>query len=109
MYRLTLSADGKRSRVYIGESDSVLRRLGTNYRNPGSTQQTSLRVNAELRDHLSNSGTVHLELTLDASLQAEGGAVVPLDLQRKAARLLVENLALVRAQLEGEADLVNLG
>jgi hypothetical protein len=87
----------------------VARRLGTNYRSPGSGQQTSLRVNAELREHLSSGGTVHLELVLDADLHRDRDEPVPLDLSRKASRLLVESLALVLAHLDGQADLVNIG
>lgn len=42
LYRLTLTGVGdERRRLYIGESDSVRRRLASNYRNPESGQQTS--------------------------------------------------------------------
>jgi hypothetical protein len=68
-----------------------------------------LRVNAELHDHLTGGGSVTLDLTLEAFLHPDGGTAAPLDLHRRAARLLVENLALVHAQVDGEADLLNLG
>ena len=42
-----------RPRIYIGESDNLRRRLAGNYRNPGPSRQTSLRINKELREHLS--------------------------------------------------------
>jgi DNA-binding XRE family transcriptional regulator len=59
LYRLSLAGTGEvLGRVYVGETDNLRRRLAGNYRNPGPTQQTSLRVNAVLRDHLAAGGTV---------------------------------------------------
>ena len=98
--------------MYIGESDNLRRRLATNYRNPGSGQPTSLRVNAALREHLTSGGTVGLVIatagTVHVSVAGSEPAPSALDLSAKAARLLAENAAIVTAQLAGEVDLENL-
>jgi hypothetical protein len=90
MYRLSLAgAGGTTGRVYVGETDNLRRRLAGNYRNPGPTQQTSMRVNAVLRDHLAGGGTVELAIATAAVVYLEGQSR-PLDLTRKAGRLLAE-------------------
>jgi hypothetical protein len=58
VYRLTFTGVGP-DRVYIGETDNT-RRRGQNYRTPGPSQRTSLRINALLRDHLAAGGTAAL-------------------------------------------------
>ncbi|WP_322770012.1 hypothetical protein [Frankia sp. Cr1] len=110
LYRMTLTAaaDDIRPQVYIGETDSLRRRLSGNYRNPGAGQQTSLRINALLREHLAAGGRVDLALATTATLWLDG-VERPLDLTRKAGRLLAENAALVLAQITDDADIVNLG
>ena len=110
LYRLTLDGGltGKRPRIYIGETDSLRRRLSGNYRNPGSGQQTSLRINALLREHLAAGGTVTLAVATTAALRLSGTGR-HLDLTRKAGRLLAENAALVLAQVIDDAEIVNLG
>lgn len=110
LYRMDFidaSAEG-RPRVYIGESDNLRRRLSTNYRNPGSSQQTSLRINRLLRDHLGRGGTVKLRIATDVDAEIDGVGAL-LDLTSKAARLLAENAALVSADHEGASDIENLG
>jgi hypothetical protein len=111
MYRLTLTGPDwqSRARVYIGETDNLRRRLAGNYRNPGPSQQTSQRVNALLRDQLTRGGTVALAVTTDATTTLEADSTRSMDLTRKAGRLLVENAALVLAQVTDDADIENLG
>jgi hypothetical protein len=115
LYRLTLTGrpDQHRRRVYIGESSSLPRRLNTNYRNPGPTQQTSLRVNALLIEHLRAGGTVALAVSTASSLSAGPGVSQvtdqPLDLTHQASRRLAENAALVLARITDDADIENLG
>lgn len=114
IYRLTMTEapEQVRPRVYIGESDNLARRLGRNYRNPGSGQQTSLRVNARLREHLGLGGSVALVIATSGIVHVTGGQSVKepivLDLSRKASRLLAENAALVLAHLTDDADIENL-
>lgn len=105
LYRM--SFDGA-ERWYIGESDNLRRRLGSNYRNPGPRQRTSLRVNDALRNHLGAGGAVTLDIAVAAQLIGPEITVESLDLTRKAGRLLAESAALVLAQLAGH-KLENLG
>ena len=109
LYRLTLVGSGSRDRVYVGESDNLRRRLGTNYRNPGPRQRTSLRVNGLLVEHVRGGGVVSVDLATEAVLERHGVPVEALDLSRKAGRLLAENAALVVAALEDAAEIQNLG
>lgn len=111
LYRLTLNGRPShvRARVYIGETDNLRRRLSTNYRSPGPRQKTSLRVNAMLREHLSQGGEVALALTSDVTVRLDADDAYQLDLTRKAARLLSESAALVLAQARDDADIENLG
>jgi hypothetical protein len=110
LYRLTLAGApaGGRARVYIGESDNLRRRLTGNYRNPGPSQQTSLRINAMLRDHLLGQGVVEVAVATAVSVWLDG-VQSDLDLNRKSGRLLAENAALVDAQQSGLSEVVNLG
>lgn len=78
-------------RFYIGETDNLRRRLGTNYRSPGPRQQTSLRVNEAIRAHLATGGRVELDVALDAEVSDGDAGAQPLDLSRKAGRLLAES------------------
>lgn len=109
LYRMHLVAvdDDHADRFYIGETDNFRRRLGSNYRNPGPRQQTSLRINAALLEHLAAGGQVEVAICLGAEL-THAGRTEPLDLTRKAGRLLAESAALVLAQRDG-AQLENFG
>ena len=103
LYRMHFVAvDGDHAdRFYIGETDNLRRRLGSNYRNPGPRQQTSLRINAALLEHLAADGQVEVAICIDAELTHDGDSE-PLDLTRKAGQLLAESAALVLAQRAGE-------
>ncbi len=59
---------GVRPRDYIGETDNLRRRLSSNYRNPGPSQQTSLRINRLLREHLGRGGAVKLWVATGAGI-----------------------------------------
>jgi hypothetical protein len=109
LYRMTFTgADLVRRKIYIGETDNLRRRLSGNYRSPGPRQQTSLRINALLREHLAAGGSVVLAIAQSAELRIAGTDEY-LDLNRKAARLLAENAALVSQQVRDDADIANLG
>ena len=89
--------------MYIGETDNLRRRLASNYRSPGPTQQTSLRVNELLCEHLTAGGRVRLAVATAATVPVNGGVEHALDLRRKAGRLLAESAALVLAQVNADA------
>jgi hypothetical protein len=99
LYRIRALKPDKRQSVYIGESDNLARRFG-NYRNPGPTQQTSLRINGALFALLSNGGQLSLSIaestTITTSLHESSA-----DLSSKSIRRLFENFAL---SLEARGD-----
>lgn len=94
IYQITLT-DAKRTSVYIGETDN-LRRRAQNYRTPGPTQHTSIRVNKKITMILANGGAVRVAVAEGASLVLDGKPAV-LDLHQRASRRLLENAALVVA------------
>ncbi|MCO8271808.1 hypothetical protein M1L60_14515 [Actinoplanes sp. TRM 88003] len=110
LYRLTLtgSVTGRRPQIYVGETDNLRRRLAGNYRNPGPSQQTSLRINALLRAHLAVGGKVEVAVATAATVWFKD-VEQPLSLAHKAGRLLGENAALVHEMAGAGADIVNLG
>lgn len=97
-------AGGEAASVYIGESDDLRRRFG-HYRNPGPSQRTNVRMNGRMRARLAGGGTVHVAVVADATLRVAECAE-PLDLQRPASRLLLEEHLLGEAR-DGRADAVD--
>jgi hypothetical protein len=110
LYRLTLTGGAATVRplVYIGETDNLYRRLAGNYRNPGPTQQTSLRISTSLTRHLAGDGTVAVAAATRASVWFDS-AEQPLDLSSKAGRLLAESAAIILARTTANAEILNLG
>ncbi len=86
-----INSDGIEHR-YIGESDSLRRRFG-NYRNPGPTQSTSIRINAQITNLLRAGGTAVVATATDLWIGHEL-AVLDVDLREKSIRRLFENLAI---------------
>jgi len=105
VYRLIVQR-GNRATIYIGEAVNLSRRF-SNYRNPGNTQQTSLRLNALLREFLSHNGTVAVDIAYEDITLAVGGKQIVVDLTNKAIRRLVEQAAIV-AHGGIEVDMLNL-
>ena len=87
---------GDQTVLYVGETDNLKRR-SSNYRNPGPTQRTSIRINARLIEHLKSGGTVEMVTTTTARIEI-AGEWGPLDLESKAARVMVESAALLLAK-----------
>jgi len=108
---MTLSGAPGQTRpiLYIGETDLLQRRMA-HYRSPGPTQSTNIRMNALLREHLSEGGTADLAYVSEVSARtgSDESGPVPLDLASKAARRLVENAALVSAFLVGDTKIENI-
>lgn len=88
---------------YIGEAVNLRQRF-SGYRNPGTSQQTNLRMNPLLVDAAEQG--VHIDLATTAFVVVDG-AEHALDLSRKSARLLVESAAITTALLNGDR-LLNL-
>ena len=93
LYRLRLDGVG-RSQVYIGESVNLRRRFG-NYRGPGPTQQTSLRINALLKESIATGAVIAVDIVTEGVKLAINGIQVPVDLTDKAMRRMIEHAAIV--------------
>lgn len=106
IYKLMLAEPEGTTAVYIGETDDLKRRSG-NYRNPGPSQRTSLRINALLKAQLAAGTKITMAIATKAMLEING-VTGDLDLTRKASRLLAENAALVKATLAGVDRIENL-
>lgn len=93
LYRFRLlSSNG--GRHYIGESVNVRRRF-SNYRSPGPTQTTSLRINDLLLAHLGASGDIAVDVILDGVTLKIGEQDRQVDLADKPTRRLLEQAAIV--------------
>jgi hypothetical protein len=93
-----ISAAGERH--YVGETSLLTRRF-RNYRTPGPTQRTNLRLNALLKEVLSEGGRVEVAVVTGATVTLEGDEAVEADLSDRAVRLVIENAALVAARHAG--------
>jgi hypothetical protein len=93
LYRLIVRL-GNRTTVYVGEAVNLKRRFG-NYRRPGATQQTSLRLNALLIEALDRGGTIHVDIAYRDIGLSIGGVTVDADLADKAVRRMIEQAAIV--------------
>lgn len=109
IYRLILWGRRGQARpeVYIGEAQD-LRRRWSNYRHPGPTQHTSVRVHAQLLDHLGHGGQIALAVATSATLQDSDRDPTALPLTRKTARVLAEHAAVALEYLRGETTVLNL-
>lgn len=92
LYRFKTKYPDGRFAVYVGESDNLRRRF-SNYRNPGPTQQTSLRINAWLRELLSSGGEISVALVDQATMSSEAGTANA-NFSQKSVRRLFEQLAI---------------
>jgi hypothetical protein len=94
LYRLAARYPDGRLANYIGESENLRRRFG-NYRNPGPTQQTSLRINAWLKELIDDGGEVLISVAQRADIN---GAAA--DMSRKPMRRMFEQMAIVLEHAE---------
>jgi len=106
LYRFTFEAPGAAPRVYIGETDE-LRRRAQDYRTPGATQRTNVRMNKELVDAIHGGSRVWCAVITAASISLDGASPRLLDLTRKTSRLIVENAAMAAVIAERESDPVH--
>lgn len=103
LYRLRLIGKSGH-RHYIGESINLRRRFG-NYRNPGPTQQTSIRINEVLHSHLAAGGRIEADVILSGIALQCDGQPRKADLSDKQTRRLLEQAALVA---DGGIDIESL-
>jgi hypothetical protein len=99
IYRFrTRLPDGSKAN-YIGETENLNRRLSQNYRNPGPTQQTNLRINAWLVKLLSNGGEVSVAVIGDAWVKTASGEQQA-DFSIKSVRRMFETFAIMMEHAE---------
>ena len=85
-------------RHYVGEA-SELRRRFQQYRTPGSSQRTNLRLNQLFRDHLEGGGHIEVDVAEGVQLGSDGGPTA--DLNDASLRKLVESTGIVAGKAEG--------
>ena len=102
IYRIRIRIRGKES-IYIGESDNLRRRFG-NYRNPGPSQKTSLRIGGILTKALEGGAQISVSCVTKDAFVRRGNQRSPLDLSSKVVRCLLENATI----LNGAKDIENL-
>jgi hypothetical protein len=81
-------------RVYIGETDSLFRRI-RNYRNAHPSQKQTYRIACQLRDDAANGAVVELEVLSFPIFFVNGEMIEPSALSDPNKRKLMENFALV--------------
>ena len=91
VYRFRVVGNGPERR-YVGETSALRRRL-QEYRTPGPSQRTNLRLNRLFRDHLEGGGQVDVD-TADSIKLISGSGSVPVDLHDGVIRKLIESAAL---------------
>ena len=96
LYRFEFGS-GRRLTQYIGESDRLSRRL-QHYRTPGRSQQTNIRLNRLILDHLNGGGQVFLSTVTGEARIILGDRECEADLSAKYVRLLLESAALTIAE-----------
>ena len=99
LYRFRLSGNGP-PRHYVGETEELRQRF-QQYRTPGRTQQTNIRMNAEFFDHMKAGGTIKIDILVDKAEIIVAGSSVSTDLANKANRRLLEQAALVAETAAG--------
>jgi hypothetical protein len=85
---------------YVGESDQISRRL-QHYRTPSRSQQTNLRLNALLVEHLRRGDRVSLSSVTDGVTASCAGREHQVDLSVKSERVLLECAAILNAKAAG--------
>ena len=104
LYRFRLCRHG-RPRHYIGETDNLRRRF-QQYRTPGASQQTNIRMNNCLTEHLGSGGTIAVDISTGEIVLSTRGETIPANLANKATRRLLEHAALV-IEVTADAELLN--
>ncbi len=95
--------DGSVSR-YVGESDNLIRRFG-NYRNPGPTQQTSLRVNTLFKELLVRGHLIKVAVATGRAWILRNSREELADLNEKNVQRLFENFVLVMGKASDNEDI----
>jgi hypothetical protein len=93
LYRFRIRGTGGAA-LYIGESDNIERRF-RNYRNPGPTQPTNVRLNQRFSSALIRGAEIAVAIVTDDAYIENGEGRGVADFTSKAVRCLFENAAIV--------------
>jgi hypothetical protein len=93
IYRFRIR-QGNSEKRYIGQTENLARRLG-NYRNPGPTQQTNVRLNAEFLRALADGAQISVAAVIGGAWIAGEAGKVPADMSSISTRCLLENAAIL--------------
>jgi GIY-YIG catalytic domain len=104
LYRFRFRKTDGTEALYVGESDNLRRRFG-NYRNPGPTQATSLRINHAIVKHLKSGGEISVAISFESAWIQWDQSEMVADFSRKSVRRLFENFVL---SAEKAADIEDL-
>ena len=96
--------DGKKTEVYIGETDNMKRRV-TQYRNPGSSQTTNINLNKIMKNYLKSGGRITIHLMNLITVEIDGKIIGGLD--DKYVRRFLENAAILHTIQQGD-QLLNM-
>lgn len=93
LYRLRLIGSSL-IRQYIGETVGLKRRFA-HYVNPGPSQQTNIRINSILHDHLNSGAAIDIDVVTGGACIVVGAKTLEVEFRDKATRRLLENAAIV--------------
>ncbi|MBI5136842.1 MAG: hypothetical protein HZA24_05830 [Nitrospirae bacterium] len=85
--------EGDKVSWYVGESSSLGRRFA-NYKTPGPTQQTNLRLNERFTDALLFGGTISVSVIVNTAWIIQDGTERQADFARTSVRRMFENAVL---------------
>ena len=105
-WKVRRPTEGEPFLVYIGEADSLFRRIG-NYRNAHPSQKQTYRVTCRLREEAARGAVVELEVLSFPIFFINGVMIEPSALSDPDKRKLMENFALL-AQDRINCEALNL-
>jgi hypothetical protein len=104
LYRIRIRRRDDTESRYIGETDNLKRRF-QNYRNPGNTQQTNLRINDIFLAAIADGAEVAVSIVTSDARISRNSQIETADFSSKAIRRLFENFAQV---IEGDTEIESL-
>lgn len=106
IYCFRVRQDGVERR-YVGQTDNLMRRF-SNYRNPGTTQQTNLRLNDEFKRLLTQGAEIAVSVITEGAWIDWGAGAADAEMTSLAVRCLLENAAIVESNAT-EIESLNRG
>ena len=106
LYKFCIAQSGVVRRIYIGESDNLARRF-SHYRNPGPSQQTNIRMNRILTDHLREGAVLSVLTITQDCWTVMASEEIRANLSSKLVRRMFEHFAAAMHN-DSEVQLLNL-